>query len=299
MGTIIDFNFTKYKVMDNQEQVQIGEGQGSAEASHRWGLVALAVAIFLVGAASFFAFQKIALSNADYICTHIVEENEPCGNGSWGSWYTVASSTSGGNCSITTTTQERLYTGTRTTRHILQYLNLRTACQEGYTTQGNGDALGDSGFHGGTTISETAVCQIRETRTTSETANTAACSGVVVPDETLTSVTTDISSSSTSGAVSSIDQLNAFRAEQIDARISAIPSLVQRGATTIVRWQTVEMTSCTVVGENGDSWTGIAGEQRSGIINEKTTFTLNCTAFNGTQVTEKAEVNILPVWKEN
>ena len=51
-------------------------------------------------------------------------------------------------------------------------------------------------------------------------------------------------------------------------------------------------------GTNGDEWEGTSGERTSGEINEATTYTLTCTAFNGDTVTDEATVNIVPVFQE-
>ena len=43
-------------------------------------------------------------------------------------------------------------------------------------------------------------------------------------------------------------------------------------------------TSCTAIGD--------------GALTTNTTYTLTCTAFNGTTVTDEATVNIIPVFEE-
>lgn len=58
------------------------------------------------------------------------------------------------------------------------------------------------------------------------------------------------------------------------------------------------MTSCTVTGTNGDRWTGTSGEKLSSPITTMTTFTLNCTAFNNTQIQESVDVKVIPEFKE-
>jgi hypothetical protein len=85
-----------------------------------------------------------------------------------------------------------------------------------------------------------------------------------------------------------------------DLSLRALPSLVRLGATTKVHWSSQNMTSCTVTGSNGDSWTGltspVSGEV-SGAINSLVTYTLTCRAGAST-FTKTATVNVLPSWVE-
>lgn len=77
----------------------------------------------------------------------------------------------------------------------------------------------------------------------------------------------------------------------------AIPSLIQRQETTVVSWETQNVTSCTVVGTNGDAWSGISGTQTSGVILSQTIYTLECTGEYG-GISDTAIVNIIPVFQE-
>lgn len=70
---------------------------------------------------------------------------------------------------------------------------------------------------------------------------------------------------------------------------------VRRGSAAELYWSTQNSTSCTVVGTNGQSWSGISGLQTTSAIQNQTTFTLSCD--NGALV-KKAVVNILPVYQE-
>ena len=258
----------------------------------KWKLIGIIALIIAIGAFAII-YTQISKANADYICTHIVEENDPCGNGSWGAWTTT--STTGDEVQCTQITEEkRTYTGTRETRHILQYLNLRTACDSGYTRSGNGQGGGASGFHGGSIISETSACQIEETRTTTDVVAGASCQS----DATTTSTQTDTSTDTETTDISAKAQLTQFREGKIDGDITADPDLLRSGTETTVSWQGVEVTSCTVTGSNGDSWSGTSGEETSSAIIEMTTFTLNCTAFNGAPVEDSVEVNLIPEFQE-
>jgi hypothetical protein len=276
-----------------EKEIQVG---GGAAAPHdrrmlyvTWGAIIIAIASITAS----FMIVRGAGANADYICTHVVEETGNCTNGSWGDWTTVSSSDDTAACAVNKV-EKRTYTGTRTTRHILQYLNLRTACEGGYAQTGNGSMNGASGFHGGTIVTESAACQIEETRTTRNQGNNCA-----VPLTDVVQTTTDIAAlNSQSNSVSGIDQLTAFRVSMIAANIYAKPTLVRSGGTSVIKWQSRETTACTVTATNGDTWEGTSGEKTSGIIENETTYTLTCTAFNGQTVTDQATVTIIPVFQE-
>ena len=264
-------------------------------SSGKWYLAAASI-IGIAAIAASFLIVSGARGNADYICTYIIEEHGACTSGSWSDW-SVATTTAQ-TCSMTTT-ERRVYTGTRTTRHILQYLNLRTACDAGYTQTSGGDGDGDSGFHGGTIVSESTACQIEETRTARTPAPGPGCGSSSATSTTVTSATIDLGNpQSQQSSVTAIPELTAFRERMIAGDISAVPSLVRTGATTLVRWQGREVTECTVTGTNGDSWEGTAGEKTSGLIEEQTTYMLTCTAFNGTTVTDSVTVQVAPIFEE-
>ncbi len=79
------------------------------------------------------------------------------------------------------------------------------------------------------------------------------------------------------------------------------PLIVNQGHSTNVSWEVRNVSSCTVSGTNGDSWTGRTGTKVSGAINAQTIFTLHCTALAGSgaaNVTRTATVNIVPVFQE-
>jgi hypothetical protein len=87
-------------------------------------------------------------------------------------------------------------------------------------------------------------------------------------------------------------------------RLQAAPALVQQGATTRLYWNASNVTSCTVSGTNGDSWTmEFSGEngQPSSVINEQTTYVLTCIALPEATPpthTETVIVNVIPVFEE-
>jgi tetratricopeptide (TPR) repeat protein len=80
-----------------------------------------------------------------------------------------------------------------------------------------------------------------------------------------------------------------------EGEITARPLLVRAGETTTVIWNAGGVDSCTVTGNNGDSFDGTNGIRTSGSILSKTTFVLNCD--NGT-VTDSVAVDIVPVFQE-
>ena len=265
-----------------------------------WGSILVALAAI---AASFFVIQGVG-ANADYICTRIIETQSDCANGSWGPWTEVSTSNDTTACAITKI-EKRVYTGTRTTQHILQYENLRTACEAGYAQADSGSGKSSSGFHTGTIISQSAACQIEETRTTRNPGTGPGCggggggTGGTTSNQEITSTQSDITSLQDQATnVNSLNELTQFRTSMIAADIFARPALVQTGGTTVVKWTGREVTACTVTGTNGDEWEGTSGERTSGEINEATTYTLTCTAFNGDTVTDEATVNIVPVFQE-
>jgi len=280
--------------------MQAPQKSGGSNKLIIWGSILVALAAI---AASFFVIQG-AGANADYICTRIIETESDCANGSWGEWTVVSTTNDTAACAVTKI-EKRVYTGTRTTQHILQYENLRTACDTGYSQAGSGSGSGSSGFHQGTIISKSAACQIEETRTTRNPGTGPGCGagggagGGTTSNQEVTSTQSDISTlQDQAQAVQSLQQLTQFRESMIAADIFARPALVRAGGTTVVKWTGREVTACTVTGTNGDEWEGTSGERTSGVIDEATTYTLTCTAFNGTTVTDEATVNIIPVFEE-
>lgn len=82
------------------------------------------------------------------------------------------------------------------------------------------------------------------------------------------------------------------------AQIFAKPTLVAPGASTVIRWLSVETESCDVIGENGDLFDGVRGEQLSGPILQETVYTLTCEGYDGSTVTDSVRVRIVPDWEE-
>lgn len=93
--------------------------------------------------------------------------------------------------------------------------------------------------------------------------------------------------------------------------LSVRPAVVPSGFTTAVHWDVQNVTTCTVTGTNGDTWTVLgaadnnwksasgANGKRSRPITAQVTYTLMCTGVNGLQSEpQTATVNILPIFQE-
>ncbi|KAB2943619.1 MAG: hypothetical protein K8F92_04600 [Hyphomicrobium sp.] len=104
----------------------------------------------------------------------------------------------------------------------------------------------------------------------------------------------DNSGGDTSGGLGTVQLL-----PNLDLRV--IPSLVRTGNTTNVNWSAANVQSCTVQGQNGDSWSGLQsplGGNLSKPITGETTYTLSCLALDGTTLTKTATVRIIPTFQE-
>ena len=84
----------------------------------------------------------------------------------------------------------------------------------------------------------------------------------------------------------------------IAAKITARPTLVRKDGRSVIRWNSYEMSSCTVTGTNGDSWTGTVGEKISRAIVGRVTYTLNCIGFDGRTMSDSVVVSISPTVQE-
>ena len=86
------------------------------------------------------------------------------------------------------------------------------------------------------------------------------------------------------------------------AALSASPSLVIKGKTTKLSWNSKNTSSCTLTGGNGDSFEGKSmTNQVSGPIQSTTIFTLRCEGLEGSSpafVERKVTVNVRPDWVE-
>ena len=100
---------------------------------------------------------------------------------------------------------------------------------------------------------------------------------------------------------------------EFTGHLQLVPTLLSSGDTTQVHWNINNVTSCTVTGTNGQSWSGASagcdgtscysgatGKTSSPIISQ-TTYTLTCNAYPGVTpptISESETVNIIPVFQE-
>ena len=86
------------------------------------------------------------------------------------------------------------------------------------------------------------------------------------------------------------------------ATLSASPSLVHSGDTTVVSWTSQNTSSCNVIGSNGDSWTGLTSSGKtSQPILAQTIYNLHCVGLAGatpSAVDRSVTVNLIPIFNE-
>ncbi|MCR4325683.1 MAG: hypothetical protein NUV59_02655 [Patescibacteria group bacterium] len=80
--------------------------------------------------------------------------------------------------------------------------------------------------------------------------------------------------------------------------IEARPPLLPQGDTTIITWSSTNTDICTVLGDNGNSWSGVSGSETSSPIVASTLFTLSCTAEDGSSPSSSVRVDVIPQWQE-
>lgn len=92
--------------------------------------------------------------------------------------------------------------------------------------------------------------------------------------------------------------------------LEARPKLVPKNGSTTIAWNIANVTSCTVIGTNGDSWTGVSSASAScvnksgtacvsGTISSQTLFTLSCVALDSSNYRQTQTVNVVPTFEEN
>ena len=90
----------------------------------------------------------------------------------------------------------------------------------------------------------------------------------------------------------------------LNGHLTANPKIVPVGLSSTVAWSVSNVSSCTVSGSNGDSWSDTppsytsTGSKRSSAINQQTIFTLSCRGLDGSSLNEKATVDIPPYFQE-
>ena len=88
----------------------------------------------------------------------------------------------------------------------------------------------------------------------------------------------------------------------LTASIEAKPNLLRIGKTSVVSWSSEHAASCTVVGTNGNSWTGTSSDGKTtSPIQSQTIYTLNCVGVSGSvppTIDKSVTVNIIPTFNE-
>lgn len=87
------------------------------------------------------------------------------------------------------------------------------------------------------------------------------------------------------------------------AILSSVPALTTYGRTTTLEWDLSNVQNCSIQGTNGDTfgWSDVistATSTATGAITQTTTYTMNCTDFDGGDVTASTTVRLAPVWNE-
>jgi hypothetical protein len=86
------------------------------------------------------------------------------------------------------------------------------------------------------------------------------------------------------------------------ATLKAVPLLVHSGKTSSISWSAFNVTSCTVRGTNGDSWTGISSTGKTtSLILGQTIYTLHCVGYAGANpstIDKSITVNLIPSFNE-
>jgi len=252
----------------------------SALSRKQWIMVVLGALIVLSAAIS---VSRVSVANSDYICTRVVVEDGSCGNGSWSPWTIVETYTDDEDREVTV--ERRLYNGTRVLRHVIQYANRRTTCQDGYVRTNRGESGGESGFMSGSIRTESAICSLEERRLVI---------GEDISDDVERTDLGDGAVTTQNRVLGDLGDATAFRKSLITALLDVHPNLVRTNDVTKITWTSIETTSCTVTGSNGDSWSGLTGEKLSSPITGETTYTLDCTAFDGSKVSDTKKVNVAP-----
>jgi len=82
--------------------------------------------------------------------------------------------------------------------------------------------------------------------------------------------------------------------------ITATPSLLRIGDTSVIEWTTTATNSCEVSEDNPDftdAWSGLSGTQTSSPITGETVYALSCQTDGG-PVSETVRVRLIPIFQE-
>jgi hypothetical protein len=83
--------------------------------------------------------------------------------------------------------------------------------------------------------------------------------------------------------------------------LQVLPVLIQTDRTVQVFWNVSNVTGCTVLGTNGDSWTGDSSPssgETSSLIKQTTIYKLHCPGYNGSPINDTKTVNVAPTFCE-
>lgn len=131
------------------------------------------------------------------------------------------------------------------------------------------------------------------------------CSGTTIVQTNTDCSTTDLSTCSApqfcqAGSSICLAPAISFNSSGNDTgHLQLLPDIVKPGASTQVNWNVSDAESCSVKGTNGDSWSGLSGDQTSAPINAQVTYTLSCSAYApNPNVVETQAVDVTPVYEE-
>ncbi|MEK7628675.1 MAG: hypothetical protein AAB421_04655 [Patescibacteria group bacterium] len=83
--------------------------------------------------------------------------------------------------------------------------------------------------------------------------------------------------------------------------ITVTPDLIRKSATTQVSWSATDVSSCSVTGSNGDTWSvgsGTLTTQTSTTLTRTTEYVLTCPALDGSTFRDTATVTTAPEFRE-
>jgi hypothetical protein len=80
--------------------------------------------------------------------------------------------------------------------------------------------------------------------------------------------------------------------------LTALPSLLPKGTPTTLYWNVGNVSTCSLTGSDGESWTGTSGTHTTTPVSQQTVFTLSCAGLDSSTVNESITVNNVPVFQE-
>ena len=87
----------------------------------------------------------------------------------------------------------------------------------------------------------------------------------------------------------------------LSGHLQARPTIVVKGKIIKVYWNIANVSSCTVTGTNGDTWSGATSGnpgKTSSAINQQTMYTLSCTALDSSTYQESTAINLVSAYQE-